>query len=196
MLTATNPATANANLYRPLQGYGDLNLATNDLYQNYNAMQVSWARHAGMYVIQTNYTFQKAMGIVSPTIDPFNLNANYGPLPSDRRHLFNAAYSLDLGQRVHSNALVNGVANGWQLSGVTQLESGANLTYNVGRQQNNSQPIATSMRPIPASSRPRKRLPAFHARNRRPSSRARSARRTRRASRSTTNPSWERAASS
>jgi hypothetical protein len=42
--------------------------------------------------------------------------------------LFNAAYSVDLGNRVHSNALVNGVANGWQLSGITQLESGANIT--------------------------------------------------------------------
>ena len=47
MLSATNPATANADTYRPLQGYQNLNLATNNLYQNYNAMQVSWARHAG-----------------------------------------------------------------------------------------------------------------------------------------------------
>ncbi len=79
--SASNPATANANNYRPLQGYGDLNLATNNLYQNYNAMQVSWARHAGMYVIQTNYTFQKALGVAHPTVDPFNLTANYGPCP-------------------------------------------------------------------------------------------------------------------
>ena len=102
-------------------------------------MQVSWARHAGLYVIQTNYTFQKALGVANPTINPFNLSANYGPLPSDRRHLFNAAYSLDLGQRVHSNALLNGLANGWQISGVTQLESGANLTFNAGSSQNITQ---------------------------------------------------------
>ncbi len=129
MFTATNPGSANANSYRPLQGYGDINVATNNVYQNYNAMQVSWARHAGKYVIQSNYTFQKAMGIISPTINPFNLKSNYGPLGSNRTHLFNVAYSIDFGTLVHSNALVNGVANGWQLSGVTQLESGANLTY-------------------------------------------------------------------
>ena len=69
------------------------------------------------------------MGIISPTIDPYNLKANYGPLGTNRTHLFNAAYSLDEGVLVHSNALVNGVANGWQLSGITQLESGANLTF-------------------------------------------------------------------
>ena len=129
MLSATNPATANANLYRPLQGYGDLNFAVNNLYQNYNALQVSWIRHSGLYTIQTNYTWQKAMGIISPNIQPFNLAANYGALPSDRRNLFNAAYSIDLGNRLHVNRLVDGAANGWQFSGVTQLESGANIAY-------------------------------------------------------------------
>jgi hypothetical protein len=129
MFSASNPATANANSYRPLQGYGDLNLATNNIYQNYNAMQVSWARHAGKYVIQSNYTFQKALGIISPTINPYNLKSNYGALGSNRTHLFNVAYSFDEGNVFHSNALVNGLANGWQISGITQLESGANLTY-------------------------------------------------------------------
>ncbi len=129
MLTASNPGTANPNLYRPLQGYGDLNLATNNLYSNYNALQVTWARHAGLYTIQANYTWQKALGIVSPTVDPFNLSANYGVQPTDRRNLFNAAYSIDLGNRLRINPFIDGALNGWQFSGVTQMESGANITY-------------------------------------------------------------------
>jgi hypothetical protein len=137
MLTAPIPGLANSNNYRPLQGYGDLVESTNNLYGNYNAMQVSWIRHAGRYTVQTNYTFQKAMGIINPANDPFSLRANYGPLSSDRRHLFNAAYSVDLGTLVHSNHLVNGAVNGWQLSGVTQLESGANLTYGGTNTPNN-----------------------------------------------------------
>jgi hypothetical protein len=128
MLSATNPGTANANLYRPLQGYGDLNLATNNLYSNYNALQVSWARHSRLYTIQANYSWQKALGIVLSTINPFNLASDYGLLPTDRRNLFNAAYSIDLGSRVRINHFVNGAFNGWQLSGITQMESGANLT--------------------------------------------------------------------
>ena len=135
MLTASNPANANANKYRPLNdpatgtGYGDVNLATNNLYANYNAMQLSWIRHVGRYTVQANYTWQKALGIVAPTYNPFNLGSNYGILPSDRRHLFNLAYSLDEGNLIHSNKFVNGAANGWQLSGIVQIESGANLTY-------------------------------------------------------------------
>jgi hypothetical protein len=139
MFSAADPATANANNYRPLQGYGDIVEATNNLYANYNALQVSWIRHAGRYTIQSNYTWQKSMGIISPTNDPFSLSANYGATASDRRNLFNAAYSIDLGTLVHSNHLVDGVANGWQLSGITQLESGANLTYggNISNQTPN-----------------------------------------------------------
>jgi Carboxypeptidase regulatory-like domain len=137
LFTASNPGTANADKYRPLQGYGDLNLATNNLYSNYNALQVSWARHAGLYSIQTNYTWQKALGIVAPTINPFDLHANYGILPSDRRHLFNIAYSIDLGNRVHVNPFVNGALNGWQFSGITQAQSGANITYGGNYNPNN-----------------------------------------------------------
>jgi hypothetical protein len=129
LLSAPDPATANANNYRPLQGYGNLIQATNNLYANYNALQVSWARHAGRYTIQANYTWQKSMGIINPATDPYSLSANYGAQASDRRNLFNAAYSVDLGTLIHSNHLVDGAVNGWQISGITQLESGSNLTY-------------------------------------------------------------------
>ena len=137
MLTAGNPGNANANLYRPLQGYGDLNLATNNLYGNYNALQIAWARRSKLTTLQANYTWQKALGIVGPTNNPFNLASNYGILPSDRRQLFNAAYSVDLGSRVHVNPFVNGTLNGWQVSGITQVESGANITYG-GNYTNNA----------------------------------------------------------
>lgn len=129
MLSATNPGSANSNLYRPLQGYGDLNLATNNLYSNYNGLQASWARHVGLYTIQANYTWQKALGIVAPTVDPFNLAANYSPLPTDRRNLLNVAYSVSVGNRLHVNRVLDGTINGWQFSGLVQAQSGANLTY-------------------------------------------------------------------
>src|SRR5258708_29578948 len=93
-------------------------------------MQLSWIRHAGRYTVQANYTLQKALGIVAPTYNPFNLRSNYGVLPSDRRQLFNIAYSIDEATLVHSdNHFVNGVAKGWQISAITQIKSGPNLTY-------------------------------------------------------------------
>jgi len=124
-----DPYSSNPDPYRPLQGYSDLNEATNKLYSNYNSLQVTWGRHAGRYTVQANYSYQKALGIVSPTLNPFSLHANYGALPTDRRQLFNIAYSIDLGSPMHGNRFVGGAVNGWQLSGITQLQSGANLTY-------------------------------------------------------------------
>ena len=138
MLTAANPGTANPDAYRPLQGYQDLNTAVNNIYTNYNGMQITWARHAGRYTIQANYTWQKSLGIVQPgnpangpsvTLDPFNLGDNYGIMQNDRRHLFNVAYSLDMGNPLHAHGFLGGATAGWQLTGLMQIQSGANLTY-------------------------------------------------------------------
>jgi hypothetical protein len=148
MLTASNPANADAKFYRPLNdpvtgaGYGDVNQNTNNAYANYNAMQVSWARQQGHFTIQANYTLQKALGILlsnantqsngSVSINPFDLRSNYGVQPTDRRHLFNIAYSIDVGNPLHAHGVLAGLTAGWQISGVTQLQSGANLTYAGG----------------------------------------------------------------
>jgi hypothetical protein len=149
MLSASDPGGANPDDYRPLKGYGDLNQATNNLYSNYNGLQLSWAHHSGLYTMQFNYTWQKALGIVSPTVDPFQLSANYNVEPTDRRHVFNAAYSIDLGERVHVNKFVNGALNGWQFSGITQLQSGANITYGGAYTLNTNYNMALSC-PDPA----------------------------------------------
>ena len=128
-------------IIRPFRGYGDLNQFTNNIYANYNALQVTWAHQAKMATIQLNYTYGKALGHCQPewwamlgaasaTLDPFNLRNNYGIQPGDRRQLFNATYSIDLPSPVHNNKIAAGVVNGWQISGITQIESGANLTYN------------------------------------------------------------------
>lgn len=134
----TNPFNANANDYRPYVGYGDINLAANNLYSNYNALQTTWAHQGSHATLQVNYTYGKALGICCGTTlgglqavyDPFNLNANYGPQPGDRRNEFKAAYSFTLPSPIHDSKVLAGVVNGWQLSGITQWQSGADLTAN------------------------------------------------------------------
>jgi Carboxypeptidase regulatory-like domain len=141
---AKNPALADPKFFRPLNdpatgaGYGDVNQNTNNAYANYNSLQITWGRHAGRYTMQANYTWQKALGILlnnantqsngSISINPFNLRANYGLQPTDRRQLFNYAYSIDLGNPMHAHGVLEGVTGGWQLSGILQLQSGANIT--------------------------------------------------------------------
>jgi len=112
--------------FRPYLGYSDLDLATNNGYSNYNALQVTWLRTKGKYDINLNYTYGKALGLVG-FMNQFNLADNYGVLPSNRTHIFNAAYHIDLPNPA-KNKLAGQVVNGWQLSGITQIQSGANMT--------------------------------------------------------------------
>jgi len=127
-----DPASASYDSYRPLAGFQDLNITTHGLYQNYHSMQATWVRTKGRYNINLNYTFAKSMGITSATYDGFNLANNYGLMPNDRRHLFNAAYSVEMGNLFKGgNKLARGIANGWQLSGISQIQSGINLIANT-----------------------------------------------------------------
>ena len=130
MLASNNggkdPNSLDANKFRPLQGFSDLYLATNNGWANYNSMQATWVRTQGRYTINLNYTYGKALGIVQ-FHDQFNLSNNYGVLPTNRTHIFNAAYSVELGNFTHDK-IGGAFINGWQLSGITQVESGANLS--------------------------------------------------------------------
>ena len=126
-----DPNSLTANNYRPMPLYADLNLSNNKYYANYNALQMTWVRTKGRYTINMNYTYGKAMGIVS-TGDQFNLANDYGVQGNNRTSIFNAAYSIELGSPIQHNAFAKGLINGWQLSGITQIESGANLSGENG----------------------------------------------------------------
>src|SRR5438552_6183199 len=128
--------------------YQVISVANHNLYSNYNALQVSWVRQKGNYDIAFNYTYSKALGIVGG--DQLNLNNDYGAEPFDRRHLFNAAYSIELPKMVHHNKALEGVVDGWQISGITSVQSGVNLTgnsnsgnFNAAGNINNSVSVGT-----------------------------------------------------
>src|SRR6266853_4740126 len=136
MLSSKNggvdPNGLTANNFRPLPGFAGLPLATNNLYANYNSLQTTYMRTRGNAVISANYTFGKALGIVSSTLDSFNLNNDYGVQSTNRTHIFNAAYSYNFG-KVARNKWAGGLVNSWQVSGITQLQSGVNLTGQRGQ---------------------------------------------------------------
>ncbi len=131
--TGVDPNSLTANNFRPMPLYSDLGPANNNLYANYNALQATWVRTKGRYTLNMNFTYGKAMGILGNAgMDQFNINNDYGVQGSNRKFIFNAAYSIELGSPVKSNAFAKGLINGWQFSGITQLESGANLLNGSG----------------------------------------------------------------
>ena len=128
----TNLSQDQIDSTRKYAGYQDLAIAQHSLYQNYNALQITWLRTKGRQNVNMNYSYGKSLGIVG-NYDEFNLRNNYGPTASDRRHVYNAAYTLELpGLQKSSHRFARGLVNGWQFSGITQIQSGVNLTANTG----------------------------------------------------------------
>ena len=123
--------------YRPIQSYGDISLIGHGSYANYNSIQTSLQKQSGPVLLFINYTFSKVLGIrdnysgngasAGTTVDPFNMNNNYGVLAYDHSQIFNATYILNLPGVKRGNAFENGLVNGWKLSGVTRIQSGAPL---------------------------------------------------------------------
>ena len=125
-------STAQVNQYRPYPNYGNISVPRHILYSFYNGLQTSWNKQAGRLTYGINYTWSKALGIRDGyyngnASDATNLRNNYGPLSFDHTNIFNASYAYDLGNPYKGNRLVAGFANGWLISGITSLQSGANL---------------------------------------------------------------------
>jgi hypothetical protein len=122
-------------------GYGTgLKIIDHKMYSNYNSLQVTWNKQSGPLTFLTNYTYSKALGIRgengSQTGDPTSLKNNYGTLPSNRTHIFNVAYVYQLPTLHNANSFVKGAANGWQVSGILQYQTGADLQAAVANSYN------------------------------------------------------------
>lgn len=131
--------SANVVDYAPYN-YSGIQVNTHASYANYNALQTSWQKQAARTTLMFNYTWSKTMGLRDGEtdngtgangvlVDAFNLRNNYGVLAYDRTHIFNASYIINLpnplkgssfGERIGKN-----IVNGWVISGITQVQSGA-----------------------------------------------------------------------
>ncbi len=127
--------TSILNQYRPLNTanvqYGAIDVPNHVLFANYNGLQLGLSRQTGRVLFNVNYTFSKALGIKGADnsgnpADPFHIWNNYGPEEFDRRHIFNASYTVIAGNPVH-NKLAGAFTNGWEVSGITTIQSGPDI---------------------------------------------------------------------
>jgi Carboxypeptidase regulatory-like domain/TonB-dependent Receptor Plug Domain len=121
--------TAETDYFRPYPFYSNVYQLKHDFYSSYNSLQVAWNKSAGRVTFGSNYTFQKnlatAASYTNLLADPFNLRNDYNPTPYDRTHVVNVHYLVNLGDhyRLGFKAL-NQVVNGWQISGISTVQSG------------------------------------------------------------------------
>ena len=102
----------------------------------YHSMQLTLNRSLGKrFQYFLTYTFSKALGTTSVNesdgdqiVDPLDARGkSFGILPYDRTHIFNFSYNYtlpNLAKGSFSNVLTRGLFNGWQMSGITTLQSG------------------------------------------------------------------------
>ena len=121
------------NSYRHYKPFGAMNLLHHVSTSNYNGLQVMVRRNVthGLTLL-TAYTWSKTMGYsggYNGVVDPFNSKLNYGLQTYSLPQMLNISYIYQLpnaGTKYFSgNKVMGGILNGWQLSGITNYQSGA-----------------------------------------------------------------------
>jgi hypothetical protein len=126
------------NYYRPYMGYSGITLQQ-FVNSNYNALQIDAVHHfAKALEFGANYTWSKNMGYYSPFPTYYNNALQYGTLSYDRTNVFRIYYVYSLPKvSSHWARPAHWVLDNWQLSGITQFESGypqgvnCTFTYSV-----------------------------------------------------------------
>jgi hypothetical protein len=137
--------TACKQHFRAFPDYTTINEAITVGKAQFDSFQASLRRNVGLLSLQANYTFSKAVGDGAQLSNggvPGAMSTEaadhwlWGVLPNNRAHALSLAYVLNLPTLHQGSALVRGVANGWQISGITQVSSGAQLTAQAGTNLN------------------------------------------------------------
>jgi hypothetical protein len=120
--------------YRPYANYEDITNTETRGRSRFDSFQLSVQRNTGFLTLMVNYTYSKALGDGLLGTDSTSgykdggVSEFYGVLPIDRPNVLSTAYVIHFPRIQGGNSLVRGAVNGWQLSGITQVESGVNLT--------------------------------------------------------------------
>ena len=123
-------AGANVNFLRTFKGFANINMLEHSGRSEYNGLQFELNRRFSKGLLfGFAYTLSKTMdnnsGPRSGFIDVFNQGLNWGQADFDTRHVavVNFVYELPFFNKADKKA-VRAIAGGWQLSGVTQWQTG------------------------------------------------------------------------
>ena len=129
--------TANIDSIRPYKGYNSIRLSDNVANGKYNSLQLSWNRRfAQGFSWSVAYTLSKSMdnGSAQRDIIPntYNDAGMWGQSDFDVRHVFIMSYLYELPFFKGQNNVTGRLLGGWQLSGITQFQTGTTCGFGVG----------------------------------------------------------------
>jgi hypothetical protein len=135
-LVACNAASnCNYDQFRPRTNYLGITEAVSMGTSRYDALQVSLSRRIGWLNLIANYAWSKAFAngefCCTDNTGGFadhGLKEYYGIAKDHRPQVLNLAYTVSLPKPGTSNHFLRGLGSGWQISGITTVQSGANET--------------------------------------------------------------------
>ena len=127
-VVAANPGV-NINALRPYKGFGSIRETDNVANSIYNSLQINASRRfANDLQFGVSYTFSRSLDngsnyrdVVPDTYNPASL---WGPSEFDVRQVLAINYLYDLPILRHRSDLLGKTLGGWQLSGITQYQTG------------------------------------------------------------------------
>ncbi len=129
----TTPQAYDDNFLRPYKGYAGIPFFSFEGNSNYHSLQASAQRRFSKgFQFGAAYTWSKAMDYGdgdNPGVATFvsRKEWNYGPSDYDRRHIFAINYLWEVPGKGLRNPALRLIAGGWQISGITRLQSGSPL---------------------------------------------------------------------
>lgn len=125
---AANPGV-NINALRPYKGFGSIRETDNVASSIYHSLQVNWSRRfSNGLQFGASYTLSKSMDNGSNqrdvVPDTYNPGMLWGPSEFDARHILIVNYLYELPFFRHQTNLTGRVLGGWQISGITQFQTG------------------------------------------------------------------------
>ena len=122
--------------FKPFPAYNNVFFDQFTGTSSYHSLQATLSHQSGKNLQYfATYTFAKALGTVAVNesdgaafADPIDTRGrSWGVLPFDRTHVFNLSYNYNLPKLARGaldNAVMRGVLDGWQMSGITTFQSG------------------------------------------------------------------------
>lgn len=122
--------------FRPFSAYNSVGVYQFTGTSTYHSLQATLSHQSGKNLQYfATYTFGKALGTVAVNesdgaawADPIDTRGrSWGVLPFDRTHIFNLSYNYNLPKLARGmldKAIMRGILDGWQMSGITTFQSG------------------------------------------------------------------------
>jgi hypothetical protein len=126
----------NINSLRPYQGYTTIRLYESGAASSYHGLQMGWSRrYSENLTFSVAYTWSKvltdASGDGSEPENTFDYRRERARASFDRNHVLVLTYIYNLPLFRKRTDLAGRVLGGWQLSGLTQVQSGPWLTPTI-----------------------------------------------------------------